>query len=136
MMARLNQAYVGTGFTFVYEGGTETADGDIGAFNQCNQFNNWPFLAKVRKGGDDALNIVICDTCHNKTSTFQGVTTFPTDLLLGNTDGMILAHPDSSSLLDTQESLVHESGHFLGLLHTFAGPGEFGKNVSHLIAAN
>jgi hypothetical protein len=122
MLQRLNQGYASTGFSFRYVNSTQTANGVNGAVSKCTQSNNEAFLTKMRVGGPDVLNIVVCDTTLGGTQPYElGFATTPPGVIVGGlaVDGIGIAHPDAQGLVDTQETLIHEVGHWLGLLHTF-----------------
>lgn len=131
-MNRLNTAYASTGFSFVHQGTDQTASGVNGAVNACfDDATLRKFRVRKHRGGANALNVVICDTT-TKDPDLTGFATLPPSVLAFDIrqDGITVAHPDDYSLLDTQETMIHETAHWLGLLHTFTSPKELAGNVS------
>jgi hypothetical protein len=122
-MNRLNEGFSNSGFTFVHVGSTETADGVNGAVSGCTMRNLQSFQKRMRKGGADTLNIYVCDTTQGGKTENVGFATSPPSVLYGDFlfDGIGVVHPDGyESILDTTESAIHETGHWLGLKHTFS----------------
>jgi hypothetical protein len=123
IMRRLNEGFANSGFTFIHVGSTKTADGVNGAVSGCTMGNLQSFQKKMRKGGADTLNIYVCDTTQGGRTENVGFATCPPSVIIGDfpLDGIGIVHPDGyGSVMDSSESALHETGHWLGLKHTFS----------------
>ena len=133
IMKRLNAGFSNTGFTFVHKATDTTADGVNGAVYACvDDQANLDFRSKKHQGGADSLNVVLCDTRDG--SYITGFATLPPSVITWNVtiDGINLIAPSVNAYapLDSQESIIHETAHWLGLLHSFTSPNEASGNVS------
>lgn len=115
-MAALKDGYRGTGFTFRLESVQNYVDPTNYA---CVYDNRREFIGNVRVGGDADLNVIICDSYSDFQQT--GYSSWPTQK--GSAvDGVVVQRPDTPGFepVDSYYALVHEVGHWLGLLHTFS----------------
>lgn len=119
----LNGSYAGaksstaanTGFTFTLAG--------IDRFNNTNWHQDkqsTTYRSQTRKGGKNALNIWLVDF------SYLGIATFPWDYAKNpSIDGIRVQYSSlpggSATNYNLGETATHESGHWLGLYHTFQG---------------
>jgi hypothetical protein len=113
----LNKAYAGTPFRFALESVHRIINPD---YHNCTKgANEQTFKEQLRLGDTDALNVYICNAYDAE--NVSGWSYYPSILtMMPILDGIVMQNPELyNSQLDNYYSLVHESGHTLGLLHTF-----------------
>ena len=122
-IAVMNTSYAGgksstaanTGFSFTLAG--------IDRFNNTQWHQDkqsTTYRAQTRKGGKNALNIWLVDF------SYLGIATFPWDYASNpSIDGIRVQYTSlpggSATNYNLGETATHESGHWLGLYHTFQG---------------
>ncbi len=122
-IVELNQDFAGgesaaaadTGFTFALAGVDRWYDD---AWHQNQQAS--AFRAATRLGGKESLNIWVLDM------NYLGIATFPWDYAASpDTDGIRVQYTTLPGGIETNYNLgktaSHETGHWLGLYHTFEG---------------
>lgn len=119
-ISHLNSAYAGTGFSFSLAGVTRTNNSN---WYYMGQGSSAEYQAKssLRRGGSRTLNVYL----GGFNNGLLGWATFPW-WYSGNPsqDGVVLLNATltgGSNTNNTGDILVHEIGHWLGLLHTFEG---------------
>lgn len=115
---RLNRVYRDTNFQF-YLQGVQRRQGM--KWHNCTIENQREWKSRLYIGGSDALNIYICRpfSLRNADQDVLGHSTWPTDATK-KIDGVTVPHEYYYGRLETIYFLVHEIGHYLGLLHTFS----------------
>jgi hypothetical protein len=121
LVTALNDGFQGSAFTY------ELVEFDV-TFNptwyDCSAGGldlEKEFKTTLRKGGTNAMNIYLCSMCMEKPCQL-GWSTYPesagsiSDGIVIQTLGLPVASDD-----DIFVTMIHEAGHWLGLLHTFEG---------------
>lgn len=117
-MGTLNKAYAATPFRFRLKKVSRTIAPE---FHNCSKgFIEYSFKSELRRGGRNALNVYVCNAYGYGVS---GWSTYPLAAItegMDVMDGVVVQNPELyGTHLSSYYSLVHEVGHFLGLLHTF-----------------
>ncbi|GKY99141.1 hypothetical protein MPSEU_000869600 [Mayamaea pseudoterrestris] len=113
----LNKAYGETPFRFVFKRVKHTIDPML---HNCSKgMVEYSFKSQLREGDRNALNVYICNAYSSEVS---GWSYYP---LMANSpdavmDGVVVQNPELyETHLASYMTLVHETGHWFGLLHTF-----------------
>lgn len=117
----LNAAYTASNFQFVLQG----IQRRTGAFwHNCTVNNQNEWKAPLYVSGSNALNIYYCRPTYLTTTgaavESQGFSSWPTNAN-NIIDGLVIPHSLYYGLGGMQQYTIHEIGHWMGLLHTYAG---------------
>ncbi|GKZ00467.1 hypothetical protein MPSEU_000999200 [Mayamaea pseudoterrestris] len=117
----MNSAYNQTNFQFVLQG----IQRRTGAFwHNCTVNNQNEWKTPLYVSGSNALNIFYCRPTYVTTNgaavESQGFSSWPTNAN-NVVDGLVIPHPKYYGPVGTQQYTIHEAGHWMGLLHTYAG---------------
>ncbi|GKY95912.1 hypothetical protein MPSEU_000551800 [Mayamaea pseudoterrestris] len=127
MVIALNKGFAGTGFTFVHAATDVTINATYYDCQTTQNLNgNLPIKKAMRKGGSEALNVFVCDTSMQAKSYVVGWANYPPQVWWNLAqDAMFVANPRYSPVFSdpvvSYQTMIHEAGHWLGLLHTFEG---------------
>jgi len=103
------------------------------SFASCSYTTEKKWKKPFHVKGTNALNIYLCDML--ETDGVDGYTYFPN--LAGKAiDGAAVTNVASYGALFTSYAIVHEVGHWFGLLHTFSGSCTAGKRVVNGLRVN
>jgi hypothetical protein len=115
-MATLNSAMKDTPFHFQLKAVTNIVNETW--FN-CEDEEE--FKPRSRVGGPESLNVFVCDMAGAR--NMGGMSSLPTTTAgeREGLDGILIMNPALGYKDFAHQALVHESGHWLGLFHTFEG---------------
>jgi hypothetical protein len=121
MIAFANSAFQKSGVPFYLNlTGTDVTYNET--YFNCQTATERNYKAALKKGGSDTVNLYLCDLCPGSPCQ-MGFASYPTKNSI--LDGVVLMRPGSGILVASDDSvhttLVHELGHWFGLLHTFDG---------------
>ncbi|GKY90956.1 hypothetical protein MPSEU_000068400 [Mayamaea pseudoterrestris] len=132
-MTALQKGFSNTPFNFTLAQVTYTENTD---WYDCSAGNEQNFKQSLRVPGRNVLNVYLCDPWSNFGEYGSyGWSSFPNNAGT-NQDGIVMINPSVVDGISAFQTLVHETGHFLGLFHTFEGgcqPGtwtNFGYTMS------
>jgi len=109
----LKRAYASTPIKLKFEGITRTINETW--FNCEDEIG---FKTSNRKGGPETLNIFVCDMARAR--KLGGNAHLPPIVRTNpGYDGVTVMNPALGGALFAKQALVHESGHWFGLMHTF-----------------
>ncbi|KAG9106128.1 hypothetical protein FRC07_008957 [Ceratobasidium sp. 392] len=121
----MNTHYAGT-ISFVLAGTTRTTNADW--FNNAGPDSSQQTAMKssLRQGGAAALNVYTVGFTSGSGAGLLGYATFPSDYASNpKDDGVVILYSSvpggSTANYNQGKSLTHETGHWLGLYHTFEG---------------
>jgi hypothetical protein len=123
-VGHLNNAYSYTPFQFNLLSVTRTTNP---LWYDCSADNEDEIKSNLYVYGNAILNLYLCDplTAFSSTGSY-GWSSLP--IHAGSThDGIILMNPNVVDGISAYQTFVHETGHFLGLFHTFQGGCDVGK---------
>ncbi|KAL2848390.1 hypothetical protein BJY01DRAFT_246403 [Aspergillus pseudoustus] len=120
-MDMLNQVFTETGFSFTFAGLDTPIVENPGAIWVGTEGD--ATIKQYRIDGAQVLNLYIV---HEIADGYAGYATFPWEYTANpQLDGVVVQRPNipggSDIGLNTGKTAAHEAGHWLGLLHTFAG---------------
>lgn len=124
----INNAYGRAGITFHLEG-ADTVTYDPWFYGITpGSYDAAQMKAYLRQGGSDALNVYVSYPGNR----LLGWSTFPNAYASNpSDDGVVILYsslPGGSAIpYNGGDTLTHEAGHWLGLLHTFQGPTSSGN---------
>ncbi|EAU80298.2 metalloprotease [Coprinopsis cinerea okayama7 len=126
-ISALNSAFSGTDLSFTLAGTTRTTNANW--FTGAKKYNwlEYQMMSALKVGGADTLNIYSTDLV-TAGPNLLGYASFPWDYSIEpQMDGVVI-HWDTVpgggfAPYNLGMTLVHEVGHWLGLLHTFQGTG-------------
>lgn len=112
---KLNHGFRNSPFRFQLMEVIETVDMEL---YMCNRTWYPEKKLRLRRGGDDALNIYVCNTVADAANGWAGYPTLTMNFL--PYDGVHVMNPQVARDNVTYfQTLIHETGHWLGLMHTF-----------------
>lgn len=121
-LTALNAGFRDTPFQFVFRGATHTVNRK---WFQC--LGQRRYKPSLRQGGNDALNVYVCDTVGGLGVGGDSYFPFIRRTKRRYLDGVRILHPAlNGGIFAAAQILVHEVGHWLGLLHTFEVLYEWG----------
>ena len=114
----LNDAFTASNAPFVFKVADITRTINASWGGQCGlPDTEVAYKSALKQGGAETLNVYLCHVIGGTTTGFSYLPFQESDNFVK--DGVVLAESfDNKKRLNT---LVHETGHFLGLLHTFSG---------------
>jgi hypothetical protein len=129
----MNRDYAPVGLTFKLAQTTRTQNSDW--FNNAfpNNQQEADMKAQLRAGGITDLNVYT--VAFNSPQGFVGFSYFPSDVQrIGLSKDGVMIHPEtmpggSFDGFNGGKTLVHETGHWLGLFHTFQGGCSFPNDM-------
>ena len=114
-MPKLNKGFQSTPFKFVLKGIDKTVDMEL---YMCNRTIFPDKKKQLRIGGDNAMNVYVCNTLAEEQN---GWATYPSATFNALPyDGVHIMNPQvADDDVTFYQTLIHETGHWLSLLHTF-----------------
>lgn len=131
----LNKDYTGTGLSFKLVNTTRTMN--AGWFNKAapDSTEQTEMKNALRKGSANTLNVYSVGFTTGDAAGLLGYATFPADYAAyPKDDGVVMLYSSlpggTMAPFNLGRTLTHESGHWVGLYHTFEGGCSGGDSVS------